>query len=371
MKNTYIIRIIYSIFLLYSATYEVKSQNNDADLPVISASGGGGRNINWQKIKEEEEADKDGPGFFYHDCDGGNVPLKITNTSSFLAGQGSKNYNKENLNDDNPMTAWVEGVKGYGIGEWFELTCNNINEIYNGYQSSVSTWINNSRVKKFKIYLDNKPLCFLLLTDEMGAQHFTLPFEKDWDTPHTFRFEIIEVYKGAKWDDVGISEIAARGCCFLGNTQITIANNQVIEAEKIEKGEKILTYNIDKQEFEEAKIIRKVQRIHFEMLKISTLTKKIIITPEHLLYVEGEGFTSFYALKAKYQSKDWYELLNFEIKILTFNSLSNQLEYEPLKNLEKISGNFQTYSITQLEGASSYIANGFVNGVYGKKAIQK
>jgi hypothetical protein len=269
------------------------------------------------------------------------------------------------------MTAWVEGVKGYGIGEWFELTCNNVNEIFNGYQATASAWLNNSRVKKFKVYLDKKPLCFLVLKDEMGGQSFTLPFENDWNTPHIFRFEIVEVYKGAKWDDVGISEIAARGCCFVGTTDIAISENQVMEAEKLEKGDNIISYNTESGKIGQTTVLRKVERLHTSMLKVSTLNKEIIITPEHPLYVEGEGFTSFYALKAKYQTKEWAELLNFEIKFLVFNDLNNQFEFESLKNVEKVSGTFQTYSITQLKDANAYIANGFVNGVYGKKADKK
>ena len=69
----------------------------------------------------------------------GGIPTKASST---LKGQGSKNYSIKNLIDDNPMTAWVEGVTGYGIGEWFEIK-GKANIIYNGYQSSPTNWKNN------------------------------------------------------------------------------------------------------------------------------------------------------------------------------------------------------------------------------------
>ena len=59
-----------------------------AQLPVIKAVGGGGRNVNWPLIKKNEGSD--GPGYFYNDCAQGVKPFKASST---LAGQGNKNYN--------------------------------------------------------------------------------------------------------------------------------------------------------------------------------------------------------------------------------------------------------------------------------------
>ena len=73
---------------------------------------------------------------------------------------------------------------------------------------------------------------FLELTDEMGDQHFDLS-SKVFDTDGyennlvTLRFEIIEVYKGLKWDDVAISQINDQGCCFGADTYVKIVENNV------------------------------------------------------------------------------------------------------------------------------------------------
>lgn len=43
-------------------------------MPVVKAHGGDGRSVNWALIKSQEEADSEGPGFFYFPCDMEVVP---------------------------------------------------------------------------------------------------------------------------------------------------------------------------------------------------------------------------------------------------------------------------------------------------------
>ncbi len=162
------------ILLLFSANAQ-----QDSSLPTVRAIGGEGTNVNWPAIKIEEEKDRDGPGFFYRDCSQG---VEVVRASSTLAGQGTKSYGIKNVSDQNPMSAWVEVKSDYGIGESFEVKSPGVNVMYNGYQSSPANWKNNYRVKKFKVYKDNKPVCYLILTDEMGAQRFELPTIKDYSS---------------------------------------------------------------------------------------------------------------------------------------------------------------------------------------------
>ena len=60
----------------------------NAQLPVIYSIGGEGTAIDWAEIKRTDEADEDGPGFFYQDCAQG---LWSIDASSTLATQGNKN----------------------------------------------------------------------------------------------------------------------------------------------------------------------------------------------------------------------------------------------------------------------------------------
>ncbi len=153
-------------------------------------------------------------------CGGG---LDTNSASSSLKSFKGINYSAKNIHDLNYKTAWIEGVPGYGIGEsvtyHFPPQNPRITEIIivNGYIKSEQTWKDNSRVKKLKMYIDDKPFAILNLADSRQEQHFK--FEplgygdrKNWDELNkkpwwTIKFEILDVYKGDKYDDTAITEI--------------------------------------------------------------------------------------------------------------------------------------------------------------------
>ena len=132
-------------------------------------------------------------------------------------------YSSKNIHDLSYKTAWIEGVPGYGIGEsvTYHIPAQNprITEIIvvNGYVKSEKAWQENSRVKKLKMYIDDKLFAILNLEDTRKEQHFK--FEplgysdrEDWDELKTkpwwtIKFEILEVYEGDKYDDTAITEI--------------------------------------------------------------------------------------------------------------------------------------------------------------------
>lgn len=153
-------------------------------------------------------------------CGGGHDTITV---SSSLKSKSGISYSARNIHDLNYKTAWIEGVPGYGIGEYiiyhFPPDNPRITEIIvvNGYVKSPSTWKNNSRVKKLKMYVNNKPFAILNLFDSRQEQHFK--FEplgyndrENWEQLLTkpkwsIKFEILEVYKGEKYDDTVITEI--------------------------------------------------------------------------------------------------------------------------------------------------------------------
>jgi hypothetical protein len=147
-----------------------------------------------------------------------------TNTaSSFLKPFKNNDYSPNNIHDLSYKTAWIEGVAGYGIGEnityHFPPQNPRITEIIvvNGYVKSKKAWQENSRVKKLKMYIDNKPFAILNLEDCRNEQIFTFEpignsdrsdYEKLQNKPWwTIKFEILDVYKGDKYDDTAITEI--------------------------------------------------------------------------------------------------------------------------------------------------------------------
>lgn len=144
-------------------------------------------------------------------CGGGNYAIKA---SSSLPHEG-RLYAAENANDLNYQTAWVEGREGEGIGEYLEYAFKNNSPrvakviVSNGYVKSETAWRNNNRVKKLKLYVNGKPYGILQLDDSRDDQVFevgTLGHNKD-GTDLLLRFEILEVYRGDKYNDTVLTEI--------------------------------------------------------------------------------------------------------------------------------------------------------------------
>lgn len=154
-------------------------------------------------------------------CGGGADSIVV---SSSLKPTGNITYDEKNIFDLNYKTAWVEGVKGYGIGEtityYFRPDRPRVTDviIVNGYVKSEKAWMENSRVKKLKMSYNGKPIAMLNLVDGIREQHFEfapLGYLNQVDplptTDWTITFEIMEVYPGEKYDDTAITEIYLDG----------------------------------------------------------------------------------------------------------------------------------------------------------------
>ncbi len=152
--------------------------------------------------------------------------------SSTLESQGDNHYEIENIHDLDLTTAWVAGKSDYGIGESFAFEFNwkedyegfgkagnfyGVIEIFNGYCKSEKIWTENSRIKTLKMYYNNNPICLIELVDTWQYQRLDL--KKFFKEPGYFpngkieakvgdqlKFEIIDVYKGTKYKDTGLSE---------------------------------------------------------------------------------------------------------------------------------------------------------------------
>jgi hypothetical protein len=120
-------------------------------------------------------------------------------------------YGPENVVDDSPFTAWVEGRPDDGIGEWIELrspcgppegtTARLV--VFDGYQKSPALFEDNGRVKGLAVALAGADHGSLALADVMGPQEFPIPVS--WG--QTVRLTITEVYPGRKWRDTALSEL--------------------------------------------------------------------------------------------------------------------------------------------------------------------
>jgi hypothetical protein len=173
--------------------------------------------FNWQPLKPKTANEDDDPdGWLLGECRESPSNLSV---SSFLNMQGKNTYSADKLTDDNPTTAWVGGKPDYGIGEYMEFMAFPLSTwaVLNGYQKDNTTWENNSRAKKIRIFIESKPSFDVLLEDKMGIQTFRLPESIKIDpqkisTGTKIKIQILEVYEGKKYKDVAISEIFFMGC---------------------------------------------------------------------------------------------------------------------------------------------------------------
>jgi hypothetical protein len=175
----------------------------------------------WENCDEEFEGywDVIGLGCSWY-CGGGDDTLSASSTLSSINGIS---YAASNAHDLSYETAWVEGVPGYGVGEFlvyhFPPGNPRITEIIvvNGYVKSEKLWRENARVKTLNVYQNGQLFAILQLDDSRQEQHFAFaPIgyadRENWEALTakpwwTLKFEIAAVYPGEKYDDTAITEI--------------------------------------------------------------------------------------------------------------------------------------------------------------------
>jgi hypothetical protein len=340
-----------------------KSLNAEDNLITIHSTGGAGKNVDYRgyDINNIYELDDLGPfadSYFINGCEGGSVSCKALSASSVLE-PNKKTYSVNNLTDRNPTTAWVEGETGYGIGTSFEISCNNLNTIYNGYQNSPSNWMKNGRVKKFKVYIDGKPLCYLILKDEMGEQNFELPFDADWHTPHVFRFEIVEVYEGTKYSDVCISEIGVQGCCFSQYAKLKSPKGDI---QLLAPEDSVYSYDITNKILTPSFIKSKIIKQRAQLYEITVDSHKTLITREHRLLTKDYGSLSIMEMISKWNYNSYNQLYcKDHIKVALF--INGEVVYGPITKIKRIDGEFKVISIRELSHGKYVIVDGFIQEI--------
>jgi len=165
-------------------------------------------------------------------------PFSNGSASSRLKSQKSNSYSVDKLSDFDLNTAWIEGKSDYGIGEQIEFVFEYPKHAYfgsayqfygrvnlfNGYCKSMKTWEENSRVKTLKVYFNDTPIALVELVDTWQFQYFDFShffrnhyINENLNAPYEVKegdklmFEIVDVYKGSKYSDVGFSEFMYRG----------------------------------------------------------------------------------------------------------------------------------------------------------------
>ena len=128
--------------------------------------------------------------------------------------QMSLNYKVENVIDDNPSTAWIEGVSDDGIGQFIQFSSNNTFrvdkiDIINGFSKNQKTYMKNNRVKKVIIEFSDKSQQVYELEDN-NMEYQTIDI--GGINTNSVKVIIQEVYtNGRVYKDTCISEISVYG----------------------------------------------------------------------------------------------------------------------------------------------------------------
>ncbi|MCS6928206.1 MAG: Hint domain-containing protein [Saprospiraceae bacterium] len=270
------------------------------------------------------------------------------------------NYEASNAHDFSLRTAWIEGVADYGIGESITFRFPKQSppvtkvEIFNGYMKSEKAWKDNSRVKQLKVYI-NKKLSFVLnLKDVLSKQIFQLDTLQGTDEDLFLTFEITEVYKGDKYDDVAIAEIEFDGIgvhCFLEGTSIATPKGAVA-IEKLSVGDEILSLNESTQQVEVSKVLELYSRKHHNLYELNFSGMVITVTDDHPFYFNGK----FYSVK----ENEKYGMQSFPLKEGQFVYFlgSSGLQAKRLTAIRRVDACRVAYAIGKLDRNRLFFANG-------------
>lgn len=292
-------------------------------------------------------------------CGGG--PMDIKATSELNPNKGFT-YIADNIHDFSLRNAWIEGKKSSGIGEsiTFEFIENNppvtTVEIFNGYMKTEKTWEENGRVKKLKLYVNDKAIAILNLEDVKSLQRFQIGTHQSKKGNLYLKFEILETYKGSKYDDTAISELNFDGTgvhCFVAGTKVKMANSEEKNIENLKENDEILSFNEKTRTFQKTKIKKLAQQIHSNLYEIQFEKSKVIVTDDHPFYFEGKYFSVIE--NSKYVATSKLQVGNF---INTFKN--NKMGKEKVISITKLDRKEMTYTIVELEENDLFIANNLV-----------
>jgi hypothetical protein len=147
--------------------------------------------------------------------------------------------------------------------------------------------------------------------------------------------------------------------CFSKGTQVTQPNGSTKSIEKINSGEKILSFNLNTMNTEED-IVQKVDSvIHDDIVAIVfndlTINKN---TFDHPYYVKGKGWCSLKPLETTQKYK--IKTSQLQIGDTCFKYHGNQLIEVYVKSISESIGAYMTYNISGLKKNNSFFANGIL-----------
>ncbi|RBP47331.1 hypothetical protein DES53_101128 [Roseimicrobium gellanilyticum] len=141
--------------------------------------------------------------------------FKATASSTLTPGKEFR-YDAQLLAEDDPDTgssAWVEGVKGDGLGESVTLTLDKPAKVrriglVNGYAKNEDIYRKNNRVSRFDVSVNGGAAFPVDVPDErLGSEMFYFDLPASAGDVSTVKLTIAGVYKGSKYQDTALSDV--------------------------------------------------------------------------------------------------------------------------------------------------------------------
>lgn len=298
-------------------------------------------------------------------CAGG--PYKITSSSS-LQDEGKITYLPDNIHDFDLFTAWVPDISNGAIGKkinfHFKPFSPRVNEIiiWNGYIKNSDLWKANSRVAKFKMIINGKPAAILELKDVNNIQSFKInPIQSNDSTKDLIlTLEILEVYKGTKYNDVAVSEINFSGLdvhCFVAGTQITMADYSTKNIEQITKGDIVMMFDNNTKKLVKTQVSELIQARHSNLIKLKFSDREIITTDDHPFWIADKNWASLNPTKSNNNYDQDTDIKKLIVGDKIFVASENR--FIDVIDIEIITDEQMTFTL-ELTTGNNFIANGLL-----------
>ena len=155
--------------------------------------------------------------------------------SSALHPEGATHYSQQSMLDRDLNTSWVEGARGFGVGESIVYVPKKVNlasiGVLNGYWKKESLYYANGRIKKLRVELDvggevddpndrhqvtevdlpDRPYRELNLRYPLNSADWVVIFFGGNGIVERVRLTILEVYPGKQFQDTAITEFYVCG----------------------------------------------------------------------------------------------------------------------------------------------------------------
>jgi hypothetical protein len=281
-----------------------------------------------------------------------------------LQPQGKNTYAAGNIHDFTLKTAWAEGTTGSGVGEYIEFTFDSKSPrvtsaiVWNGYQKTMSTWRENSRVKTLRLYINGRASYDLALADTAGPQVFKLgtlghrPDGKDL----LLRFEIKAIYPGSRYSDAAISEINFDGLdvhCFASGSMVQLDVRRQKRIEEVAVGDTILAYDPVHGATFPDQVAEIGSWVHSDLTRLGFAGTSLMCTRGHPIFTLSKGWCSL--------TSNTSQTLAIRDTVLLFDGV--RMNPTCLLTIDPIPESRPTYSILRLRKGSAFFVNGVVVGL--------